>query len=254
MEKNYYKEYYHLEREHWWFKARLKILRSTISTKIINGKNLKLNILNAGVATGITSIMLEEFGKVTSLEYDEDCCKFLKETLKIDVINGSLTELPFEDNTFDLVCAFDVIEHIKDDELAIKEIRRVLKTNGKIFLTVPAYKFLWSHHDVVNHHFRRYTLKDIRTLFQSENFNIIFGSYFNFILFLPIAASRLVSNLFLKSKMNKSINNTGSDFEVLKNKPFINNIFYGIFKGENFFLNKNIKFPFGVSIMIVGIK
>jgi len=132
MEAHYYKEYYKLEKEHWWFRARLDILRSLISSKIYQGEPLK--ILNAGVATGATSKMLETFGNVTSLEYDENCCDFLRNELGMEVIQGSLTDLPFDDSSFDLVCAFDVIEHINEDTKAVEEIRRMLKpdkTNSK---------------------------------------------------------------------------------------------------------------------------
>ena len=75
--------------------------------------------------------MLSKFGEVTSLEYDKYCCEFLKEKTGIEAINASLTELPFSDNSFDLVCAFDVIEHIEDHEKAVDEIFRVLKPKAK---------------------------------------------------------------------------------------------------------------------------
>ena len=157
MNINYYKEYAQLEREHWWFKVRGKIIIKLITSCIESSENKQLNILNIGAATGKTSEMLSTFGKVTSLEYDQDCCDYAKKQFNMTIINGSILDLPFKDDEFDLVCAFDVIEHVEDDLLGIQEMKRVCNSGGLIVLTVPAYMFLWSQHDEVNHHYRRYT-------------------------------------------------------------------------------------------------
>ncbi len=251
MNELYYKEYYQLERSHWWFKARLEILESLLKKKILRSNNQKLKILNAGVATGATTTMLEKYGTVTSLEYDKKCCTFLKQKLQIEVINASLTDLPFENHSFDLVCAFDVIEHIENDALAVEEIYRVLKKQGIVYLTVPAFYFLWSHHDVVNHHFRRYTLKELSNLISLKNFEIVYKSYFNTFLFLPIFLARRIGK-FLKINTNKE--SSGSDFEKFKANGLVNRFLFYFFKTEQFFLTKNIKFPFGVSALIIGVK
>ena len=164
MDINYYKEYATLERQHWWFKVRGKIISRLISASIQNKENKPLTILNIGAATGKTSELLSKFGKVTSLEYDQDCCNYANEQFNLTIIHGSILDLPFKDEEFDLVCAFDVIEHVEDDLSGVHEMKRVCKRDGQIVLTVPAYLFLWSHHDIVNHHFRRYTLKSLKDL------------------------------------------------------------------------------------------
>ena len=164
MNINYYKEYAQLEREHWWFQVRGKIISKLILTSIETNENKQLNILNIGAATGKTSEILSKFGKVTSLEYDKDCCDYAKQQFNMTIIHGSILELPFMDEEFDLVCAFDVIEHVEDDLLGINEMKRVCKIDGLLVLTVPAFMFLWSHHDEVNHHYRRYTLNNLKDL------------------------------------------------------------------------------------------
>ena len=254
MEKNYHKAYYHLERSHWWFKARLEILDSLLKKKIIKSNLSNLNILNAGIATGATTTMLEKYGNVTSLEYDKDCCDFLKDVVKMDVVNGSLTELPFEDACFDLVCAFDVIEHIEDDKLAAKEIMRVLKDEGYFYLTVPAYNFLWSQHDEINHHYRRYTLDNLYKVFEEGQITPIFKTYFNFFLFPPILAARITSRLRDKLSGKQVQQSAGSDFKIFNENDALNRLLFRLFKSENFFLKRNISFPFGVSILIIGVK
>ncbi len=249
MNKDYFKEYYHLERKHWWFTARAEILENRVKN-LLNGQ-AEPKILNAGVATGATSEMLGKYGHVHSLEFDKDCCEFLESELKMEVVNGSLTQLPFEDNSFDLVCAFDVIEHIEDDQTAVNEVYRVLKPGGKYCLTVPAFQFLWSEHDEINHHFRRYSKDRYLKLFRNSNLQIDYSSYFNFWLFAPIAVARLMSKL-IRGKRNK--NSPQSDFSKMKGNSLTDRVFFSIFRSEIGLLNAGVKLPFGVSIIAEGRK
>jgi SAM-dependent methyltransferase len=245
MDKNYYKKYYTLEREHWWFTARAKILMTHIRRIFLHQKDL--NILNIGVATGYSSELLQQFGAVTSVEFDEDCYTFTRDVVKIPIQQGSILALDFPDNTFDLVCAFDVIEHVEDDRLAVSEMRRVAKQGGVMCVTVPAFMFLWSEHDVVNHHFRRYTSKILRGLFFEKN-TLIFHSYFNFWLFFPIAAVRLALRLFTKKHLVKP-ENAQSDFDNFKGNGIVNTVLKYSFLSENIFLKQFIPLPIGVSIL-----
>jgi SAM-dependent methyltransferase len=243
MEKAYYTEYYRLEREHWWFRARNEMIINHL--RQIMPQNRALKILNIGAATGRSSEMLSTLGKVESLEYDTDCCEFARRELKMEVVQGSILELPYPTEMFDIVCAFDVIEHVADDKTSVAEMRRVCKTGGIMCVTVPAFMFLWSEHDVVNHHFRRYTGAQIIDLFENTN-QKIYHTYFNTGLFFPIAGFRLLSRLLPK---RKSVGEeTTSDFGVLKN-GFINKLLYRVFKSENYFLQKQWHLPVGVSIL-----
>ncbi len=248
MQHDYYNEYYDLERKHWWFIAREKIISNYIK-KLISEKHLHfedLKILNVGCGPGRSSQYLSEFGDVVSLEYDKHCCEFASEKTGLEIINGSITELPFADKTFDLVCAFDVIEHVEDDQLAVSEIKRVAKDKGVIFITVPAFMSLWSHHDVVNHHFRRYKKRQIKDLFNKKNDGKeIFSSYFNFLLFPPIYLFRTLSNLMRSGKNRPG---SGSDFEAFK-PGITNDLLYEIMHFESQLVNRNISLPFGVSIL-----
>lgn len=251
MNPKFYKEYYHLERNHWWFTARIEILRSTIQNLNLANQDHPIQILNAGVATGATSEMLSEFGNVTSLEYDSDCCDFLEEKTNIKPIRGSLTDLPFEDGSFDLVCAFDVIEHIEDDTKACEEMARVMNNTGRYIVTVPAYEFLWSNHDVINHHFRRYTKTSLLETLDSGYLHNKHSTYFNTLLFLPIAVFRLIQRV-IPTKKHRST--SGSDNEIFKHNKIITQIFHSIFSSENRILQKGIKMPFGISLISIGTK
>jgi SAM-dependent methyltransferase len=246
MDKAYYIEYFDLERNHWWFRARSLIIRNHISS--VAGKGGK-KILNIGAATGGTSEMLAGFGEVTSLEYDQDCCRFVKEKLNKDFICASITRLPFDKNTYDIVCAFDVIEHVDDHCQAAAEMLRVCRPGGAVVCTVPAYSFLWSHHDVVNHHVRRYTMNELSALFQKDS-RIIYKTYFNFFLFPVIALLRLADRVLKLKSIRKD---AGSDFSIIKHR-FINGFFYQVMRAENFFVKRRISLPFGVSILLSVIK
>lgn len=248
MQQDYYKEYYDLERNHWWFVAREKIISNYVK-KLIRDKHLpekEIKILNLGCGPGRSSQYLSKFGKVTSIEYDKDCCEFASEKTGLEIINGSITELPFSNQVFDLVCAFDVIEHVEDDQLSVLEMKRVAKNGAVLLITVPAFMSLWSHHDVINHHFRRYRINEIEDLFNKQSDgNKIFVSYFNFILFTPIYIIRQFSNLFISGEKRPG---SGSDFETFK-PGIMNTLLYNVLAIESKLINFNFKLPFGVSII-----
>ncbi|MEM6804159.1 MAG: class I SAM-dependent methyltransferase [Bacteroidota bacterium] len=244
MDKGYYAQYYEYERSHWWFKVRAKILMEKVA-QLTQGRKDEVKILNIGVATGRTTELLNKYGSVTSVEYDEDCCQFLREELNIDAINASITELPFENDSFDLVCAFDVIEHVEDDQLSVDEMVRVCKEEGSVFVTVPAFMDLWSEHDEINHHQRRYLRPRLVNLFKEKSGKVS-STYFNTLLFIPIYVVRSIFKLFPKLRGKSS--EAQSDFEVMESK-MLNSILYVIFSIEKYLL-RFMKFPFGVSILL----
>jgi SAM-dependent methyltransferase len=248
MQAEYYREYYHLERNNWWFTARKKILEDQIKKLFPDGKNAR--ILNVGAAFGASTIWLQQFGTVDSVEYSKECCDFVNQNLGLKFIHGSITSLPFEDGQFDLVCAFDAVEHVEEDKLAISELHRVCKPGGYVFTTVPTFKFLWSEHDVVNEHKRRYTMRNYLSLFDKKISKIRFKSFFNFFLFPPIALFRVVSSA-IKSKGSKKA--AKSDNSKLGDTG-ISKILYRIFKSESGLLKRGIKLPVGVSLMVISKK
>jgi len=252
MDRKYYQEYYDIERNHWWFKARQYILKAIIEKHLIDTQKSNKKILNIGAATGATTQMLSAYGEVVTVEYDKYCCDFLSEKLNINAINASMTDLPFNDNQFDLVCAFDVIEHIEDDAVALKEVNRVMNNGGNFFITVPAFNFLWSNHDDVNHHIRRYTNKTLNKVMNIAGLHASYASYFNFWLFLPIAIVRLTQKI-VPTKKSKNAS-SGSDFEKMNSWELLNKFLYRLFLSEIFFFKRKIRLPSGVSYFCIGKK
>ena len=149
-----------------------------------------------------------------------------------------------------MVCAFDVIEHVEDDKLALAEMKRVCKPNGLVTVTVPAFMSLWSHHDIVNQHCRRYTKSNLQQLFTGNNLAYTVATYYNSILFLPIFMFRLFTKIIPQKWIRKG---AGSDATLGSENGLVNKIMYQIFNIELTLL-KGMKFPFGVSIFMSAIK
>lgn len=245
MDKNYYNQYFNFERNHWWFKVRNKILLNLIRK---NNKIHSPQILNIGAATGYSSELLEKSGMVTSVEHDPETCRYVKSVLDIDMIQASILALPFNDNCFDVVCAFDVIEHIDDPHTALNEMMRVCRNEGLVVISLPAFQFLWSEHDEINHHFKRYRLWEVKRMFAEKPAKRLYTGYFNFFLFFPIALVRLMSRIFRSKKKEKK--QMKSDFERFNN-GFLNRILYFIFNIETYLINIGVRFFTGVSLVAV---
>lgn len=250
MKKEYYKDYYHAERNHWFFLARNKIIMDYIRQLLAERKDDgPLRILNVGCATGYTSVLLKEFGEISSIEYEESCYEFVKENVEdIGLQLGSILELPFEDNSFDLVCAFDVVEHVVEDELAVSELKRVCKNDSHVVITVPAFMSLWSNHDVINHHIKRYRKNEILELFKDPP-NIQYSGYFNFWLFPPVWFFRKLNNLLSVTDKTHSEDEVSSDLTVMSKQGFVSSMIYKLFASESGRVLKGKSFPFGVSIL-----
>lgn len=245
MDRAYYNEYHFLERNHWWFVVRSRIINDAIKRLINSNKNL--SILNIGIATGATNQFLQNYGNITSIEYDKECASFTYERSGEKIIVASAEDLPFKNNSFDLVCAFDVIEHIENDLRSVEEMKRVCNNGRNIFITVSAYMILWSHHDVVNQHKRRYISNEIVSLFNTKDNSgrEIYKTYFNSLLLPLVLSFRLLSRIIPDSLIRKG---AGSDFTIVNNDSPINKLLYQIFSIERFLL-KYITFPFGSSIL-----
>jgi SAM-dependent methyltransferase len=240
MERSFLDKYRRIEREHWWFRVRSKILTDQLHLLL---KGIRpMQILNVGAATGASTEMLQSFGEVSSLEYDQPSVDYCRDVLKLDVIQGSITALPYADASFDLVCAFDVVEHVEDDRLAVSELIRVCKPGGHVFVTVPAYMSLWSDHDVVNNHYRRYQQTELLALFSSGS--LLRSTYFNTLLFPMIWLARRIGNIFKRKDAAPKPDN-----EWMQH-PLTDRLFGAVFTLERPLL-RHMNLPFGVSLALI---
>jgi SAM-dependent methyltransferase len=244
MEKDFYLQYASVEDKHWWFVGRRQIVE-----KIIRQLNLpqNANILEVGCGTGGNLSMLARHGQISAMELDEIASKIANQREITQVRVGSLPDdIPFN-NKYDLILLLDVLEHIDDDLSALSALHSRLKPGGCLLITVPAYQFLWSQHDEINHHKRRYVLKHLQKLVIKAGYTTHQASYFNTLLFPMVAGIRCLQRFFpLHSKTNAS-----SDLTVPA-QP-INQLLTFLFASERHLMTR-LYLPFGVSVLLVAKK
>jgi SAM-dependent methyltransferase len=238
MDKGYEKKYHEVEEKNWWFVSRRDAIVRLLETTPRDKK-----ILDIGCAGGVLVKDLTDkgFTSVHGLDFSPEAVEQCKEKGLKHVVVGDAHATPFGTEEFDLLIASDSLEHLEHDEKALLEWKRILKKNGRLIIFVPAYNFLWSEHDEVNHHFRRYSKADLRRKLLASGFQIERISFWNFFLFFPTALVRIVSGMFRKR-------NTGATTDhVVKLNPAINRVFCTLFRIENIFF-KIAGLPVGVSV------
>jgi SAM-dependent methyltransferase len=227
-----------LEQTHWWFTARREILAAEIASLDLPQRP---RILEVGCGTGGNLRMLAHFGDACGLEPDPESRRYAAAQTGIEVFEGALPETPESlRGQFDLVVAFDVIEHVADDRTGIAALRDLVKPGGRLMLTVPAHPWLWSSHDEAHHHHRRYRRQSFRGLFEIAGLEVSRLSYFNTALFPLIAAARLL----------KPVLGGGNDDEMA-GPAWLNRMLHRIFAAEAAWLRRT-DLAFGVSLLAVA--
>ena len=208
------------QKNHWWFQSRKKILEQII---ISTGMKKRSNILDYGTGCGVNLDMLCKFGHVDIHEKNKFARTLIKKNNK--KIKRVYSTNKIKKNFYDLIVAADVIEHIRKPKPILNNLKKSLKKNGKILVTVPAYQFLFSKKDQSLGHYRRYTKKTLKKEF--KNFKIENISYFNFYLCFPIILLTFFNKLFNIDYINKA--ETTPNF-------FVNLLLKFIFSSEKYFI------------------
>lgn len=199
MERVVYQQMAELDQHHWWYRARREVLAALIGRTTRLPKRAKL--LEIGCGTGHNLSMLGHFGRVDAVELDAEARAIAEQRLGRSVMNAALPALAgVPDRAYDLVAVLDVIEHIDNDQAAVSAIASKLKRKGKLLVTVPAHPWMWSPHDVVNHHKRRYSKGALARLIDSSPLKLDKIGYFNSLLFPLAMAERLSSRLLGKDE------------------------------------------------------
>ena len=231
-----------VERTHWWFVGRRRLFGREISALQLSQD---ARILDIGTSTGTNLRLLAELGqrRVTGLDVSEEAIRFCASKGLGEVRQGSVCALPFADDSLDLVLATDIIEHVDDDALALREITRVLAPGGHALITVPAFASLWGLQDEVSHHLRRYRMGPLMTAVRASGLRPLRSFHFNYLLFVPIWLARQLMRLF-RVKL-------ASEGEV--NTALLNRMLLAIFAFDvrsAAWLSP----PFGVSIFVLAQK
>lgn len=241
MKPEAYREIAAQENRHWWFLARRKIIDSIIGGLALPPSS---SILEIGAGTGGNLAMLSRYGNVWAAEMDDYARGFAKEQSsgQIPIEYGMCPDqIPFEDVKFDLICMFDVLEHVEQDVETLNVLRDRLADNGKLLITVPAYQWLWSGHDEFLHHKRRYTKRAMIRKLQNAGFDIERATYFNSLL-LPLAALVRLKDRMLNRQVD-SVND-------LPSQP-LNASLAAVFGSERALLNL-FNLPAGVSLLAIA--
>jgi SAM-dependent methyltransferase len=239
MERVVYEQMAELDDRHWWYRARREVLAALIRRETQLPKDAK--ILELGCGTGHNLAMLSGFGHVDGLELDEEARALSEKRLGRKVMSAPLPELAgVPDRQYDLIGAFDVIEHIADDRAALASIAAKLKPTGKFVMTVPAHQWMWSAHDVVNHHKRRYSKRGLKSLVESSPLKLERIGYFNSLLFPVAVAQRAASKA-----------RGAEDADVTLPPAPINTTLEKIFAAERYLVGR-LPLPPGLSLFAVA--
>lgn len=179
---------------HWWYRARRDILNDYIAREAKLPKDAR--ILEIGCGTGHNLPMLARHGQVEAIEIDAAANAIAAKRLGKPVGTAPLPELPgIERGAYDLIAVLDVVEHIKDDVAALRAMGECLKPGGHILITVPAHAWMWSAHDLVNHHHRRYSKATLGAAISAAGLKHNGLRYFNSLLFPLAAVHRIVGKM-----------------------------------------------------------
>jgi SAM-dependent methyltransferase len=239
LERIVYDRMAELDSRHWWYRARREILARVIEAHARPPAGAR--ILEIGCGTGHNLDMLGRFGTVDAVEMDEAAREVASARLGRPARMAMLPQLDgVERGAYDLVALLDVLEHVDEDRASLVSIAERLKPGGRILVTVPAHPWMWSAHDVVNHHKRRYTKKGFRETIAGAGLKVEMLSYFNSLLFPLAAAARLAGRV------------TGKEDSDDKLPPApLNKAFEFLFGLERYAIGK-MPFSPGVSLVAVA--
>jgi len=241
MQPHTYRIMYQVEGSHWWFLGRRRIISCFLKQIVRDTGVQNMRMLDVGCGTGANLELLLQFGQAEGVDVADEALAFCSSRGLQNVKKGRAEDLPFDDRSFDVITGLDVVEHLDDDLLGLREMYRVLKPGGSALLFVPAFMFLWGVQDDISHHRRRYTLAEIRSAVTRAGFRVERSTYINISFFFPILAGRLLMRLtgFRPASEN---NLTLS---------FMNGVLGSIFGAEARLL-QYIDFPFGVSAICIA--
>jgi len=245
MEAGEYIKMEEYEKDYWWHKGKLELLKS-LYKKYLN-KRKDLNIMEIGCGTGEVLKLLDNWGEVAGIEYSDYAVKACRKKGFKDVLLGDVNSMDLSSRygTYDLIVASDVLEHIRDDLKTMETVKKLLKPGGLFFVTVPAYKFLWSTHDEALYHLRRYHSLEIKTKINDVDFRILKHTHFVATVFFPIAAIRLLNNFVRRQAYPKS--------HYLPLPKIFNDLLTWFLKVETILINY-ISLPFGTTHVVVAMK
>jgi SAM-dependent methyltransferase len=234
-----------LEEKHFWFRVRRDLLLWVFRKYAPNMRGM----LEIGIRSGFfLSRLVKEFPQTSFSGSEVDLGSLeavFKRLSSVELMQMDACGIPFA-HEFDAIGAFDVLEHIEDDELALSQLHRALKSGGIVFLTVPQHAWLWSSLDDYARHFRRYAAAELHSKIRSAGFRLIRSTSFVTFLLPAMLVSRLMLNKFGQERLD-----VRSEFTI---NPWLNRIFYCVSRVELALVKMGLNFPVGGSRLIIAQK
>jgi SAM-dependent methyltransferase len=240
VEQAAYSNIFEIEEKLWWYKGRRRVCFDLL--KRFLAPDAERQILDVGCGTGYNLSLLRKYGKVQGVDMSPEALKFCRERGETDVTLHSAGELPFESASFDLVTAFDVLEHIEDDRGTLEEFGRLLTQGGWLLIYTPALPWLFNEHDRLVHHKRRYLKGELKEKIVQAGYQIEHISYVN-LLILPIV---LLARVFYRLKPQRHAE------MLLTPEPF-NSIFTALSYFEARLVN-GPTLPYGMTLVALARK
>jgi len=245
MQTQEYGRIAHRESFYFWHVGRREILKEAL-VRVLGTQKKDLRVLDYGCGPGGNILFLKDFGRVSGTDISQTALEFAKTRgfEKLDKVNDHT--LPYPGGSFDLVSSLDVFEHIDTDEAAIKECFRVLKPGGVLLVTVPAHRWLWSAHDIVLNHFRRYARGEMKEKLRGAGLEVVEWSHF---------VTTAVPINFLRTTLDKIFKKPSDKLDTydIEFSSLINSILLMILRLEKALI-RFFPIPFGSSLFVVAKK
>lgn len=227
------------ESAHWWFAGKRLLMRRLLGDRL---RRPGLRILDVGCGAGATAVDFSANGWVCACDRSLHALRFVGERGVASRVAADGPQLPFRDGSFDVVLAFDVLEHVTDDAGFLRELARVLAPGGALAIHVPAWPSLWSHHDEVLEHKRRYTRRSLQALLGASPLRTAYMGWASCAIFPVTVAIRWARRL-------TGAESEGADLGVVP--PWLNGLLTGVYRVESS-LAARTGLPFGVSLAAIA--
>jgi len=243
MQEAYSTVYADLWRRHWWWRVRHELVMRTVA-QLCSGDETPAphrNIFDIGCAGGVSFDDLSRYGTVYGLEPDPilvDACPQWRARIELAGFGPDYAPL----RLYDLVLMLDVLEHLEDDAVALQSLRHLLKPGAYAIITVPALQSLWSVHDVINRHYRRYTKRGLKLLLEDSGFTVRDLRYF---FFWPLGL------IYLRKLLLGTEQRPGKLYTVSVPAAPVNRLFAGLSRLEQRLMRLRVRWPLGSSLLAV---
>lgn len=233
---------YENEADHWWFAGKRLLFKKLLADRLAGGD---LDILDIGCGTGASAVEFGQFGRVLASDRSPDALQFVRTRGLNDVVAADAAVPPFADASFDVILAFDIIEHVEDDLGMLEGLARVLRPGGAIAIHVPAWPILWSDHDEILEHKRRYTKRSLTELVERAGLRFERLSWSSMTI-LPVAFGMRGVRRFFPKKDN-------AEADMFSLPPLLNRAAYSVYQVEAA-LTARGNLPFGLSLAAVVVR